>query len=366
MPDAASFDRRMAEEHALSDEPICWYDIPAEPIAVRGLGYFEKEQKLCRLPAALLPKLAKVRSALCELATHTAGAQLRFCTDSPEVFVRAELSGSAYMGHMTACAQCGFDCYLRFPQENRWIFAGVTRFPIEQKELCCRLAADLPDGNVEVQINLPLYIGVQRVSVGVRMGSSVFSPCKEEKAIAFYGTSITQGGCATRSGMAYPAIVGRRLGVESYNFGFSGNGVGMPLLADAICGVPRLSVLVVDIEPNAAPEGLLEKNLPLFLDAVRAIKPALPILVLAGSYMPRAGWEPAFAAQKRTWRNFQESEVLQRTRKGDVQIHFADAAALTKDVADEATVDGVHLTDLGFYALAKALEPILKKMLANR
>jgi hypothetical protein len=32
-------------------------------------------------------------------------------------------------------------------------------------------------------------------------------------------------------------------------------------------------------------------------------------------------------------------------------------------MADEGTVEGCHPTDLGFYFMAKALEPILKEIL---
>lgn len=102
-------------------------------------------------------------------------------------------------------------------------------------------------------------------------------PRKHRRTIAFYGTSITQGGCASRPGMAYPAILSRELDREVYNLGFSGNGVGMSGLASCFCSLPRLGALVVDIQPNAGPQGLLETNLPAFLDAVRGCAPQLPV-----------------------------------------------------------------------------------------
>lgn len=42
--------------------------------------------------------------------------------------------------------------------------------------------------------------------------------------IVWYGTSIQQGGVASRAGNLYDAIIARRLSREVLNFGFAGNG----------------------------------------------------------------------------------------------------------------------------------------------
>ena len=56
-------------------------------------------------------------------------------------------------------------------------------------------------------------------------------PFALSKPVVFYGTSITQGGCASRPGMSYTAIVGRKLNLDFVNQGFSGNGLGEPEVA---------------------------------------------------------------------------------------------------------------------------------------
>ena len=364
MKNAAAFDLRMAAQ-ASEETDQNWHAVPGEGIEVRGLGFFEKDKAWCRLPLPFLPELQALRPALTELAFHTAGAALRFCTDSPEVWVRAALASPPYMSHMAPTAQCGFDCYARTGQPSEWKLAGVTKFELGRQRLCCRVAQDLPAG-AQVQVDLPLYVGVQSVELGLAPGARLWAPPREPgPAVAFYGTSITQGGCASRPGMAYPAILERMLGLPVYNMGFSGNGVGSPALAPVLCALPGRGALVVDIEANAGPEGVLEHNLPRFLDAVRAYRPALPVLVLAGAAQSGEAWDKGLAARAAGWAALEEKEVERRRAAGDTAVFFASARDLLWKLGAEATEDGVHLTDLGFYALARGLVPVLRGLLAG-
>ena len=352
---AEEFDKKMAAE-VRQDGPQVWLEVPHPHMRVQGLGFFETERRWCRLPSTFLPLLQERRPALVQLARHTAGASLEFITNSQEVWVRAEVESAPYMGHMTGVAQCGFDCYARLP-EKQWILTGVSKFPVEKKEFCCCLLRDTPAKKL-VRIHFPLYTSVCRIQIGLVQGACLeLPPPAARSGIAFYGTSITQGGCASRPGMAYPAILSRELDVPVYNLGFSGNGVGTPELAQAICALPRLGALVVDIEANAAAEGLLERNLPAFLDAVRCLAPRLPVLLLSAPLCTTATWDQAKAA------DFERRQAEERRANGDLNIYFADGRALIGSVGAEATVDGCHLTDLGFWALAKGLAPVLLNML---
>lgn len=361
MQDAAEFDPRMAAAAGGQDAP-CWHGVPCAGLRVRGLGFFGQDRAWCRLPLGCLPEVRLQRPALLPLARHMAGASLRFCTDSPEIWLRAALGSPPYISHMAPTAQCGFDCYAQKAEGGGWKLAGVTKFELGKAELCCRVAEHLPPG-AQVQINLPLYTGVEQIELGLVPGARLWeAPPEKGPAAAFYGTSITQGGCASRPGMAYPAILERMLGVPVYNMGFSGNGVGTPALAPVFCSLPGLGALVVDIEANAGPEGRLEHTLPRFLDAVRAYRPDLPVLVLAGAAQSGADWDPAFAQRCSGWAAFERQEVEHRRAAGDQKIHFASARFFLKDLGTEATVDGIHLTDLGFLALARGLAPVLQEL----
>ena len=90
----------------------------------------------------------------------------------------------------------------------------------------------------EFMLYLPLYNGVKSVEIGVPRDASFAAaaprPAERSKPIVFYGTSITQGGCASRPGMVHTAIVGRRFDRPVINLGFSGNGRMEPELAELI------------------------------------------------------------------------------------------------------------------------------------
>lgn len=363
MADAADFDRQMAAQNARGEE-ILWHEVPNENILVEGLGFFSEERRWNRLPQSLSGMLQAQRPALIELSSHMAGACLRFRTDSRAVWVKAAVNAAPYMAHMTPAAQCGCDCYLRALPDMAWQFAGLTKFSPQEDSFCCELARDLPP-HTEVLVYLPLYIGIRSIAIGLEKGAQMQPalPRKHRRTIAFYGTSITQGGCASRPGMAYPAILSRELDREVYNLGFSGNGVGMSGLASCFCSLPRLGALVVDIQPNAGPQGLLETNLPAFLDAVRGCAPQLPVLVLSASWQTKCGWNSTEAEQFAREERFQQQEVERRKSRGDSFIWFASARDMLETVAKETTVDGVHLTDLGFWLLAQKLRPLLCRML---
>lgn len=366
MADALNFDKQMTAQN-VEDMEIAWCSVPSPEICVEGLGFFEKEQKWNRLPSKSLPQIKTERPELEELSAHLAGASLRFQTNSRAVWIRAVLDSAPYMAHMTPAAQCGCDCYLRVLPDQNWHFAGLTKFSPHDDHFCCLLAQDLPM-NTEVQINLPLYIGIRSIQIGLEKRAELWpaSPRKHQRRIAFYGTSITQGGCASRPGMAYPAILSREMDREVYNFGFSGNGVGMASLADCFCALPNLGALVVDIQPNAGPEGVLKTNLSDFLDAVRSKMPHLPILVLSASWQTKCSWNSAEARKFAEDEQFQQLETEKRRSNGDRLIWYESARKLLKEVEEEATVDGVHLTDLGFWALAKGLKKCLNQILNEK
>ena len=49
--------------------------------------------------------------------------------------------------------------------------------------------------------------------------------------------------------------------------------------------------------------------------------------------------------------------------EGDKRVWFLDASTFFPFDHDEHTVDGVHPTDLGFYLMAKGIEPTLRAAL---
>jgi lysophospholipase L1-like esterase len=184
--------------------------------------------------------------------------------------------------------------------------------------------------------------------------------------VIVYGTSITQGGCASRPGMAYTNILSRRLQREVINLGFSGNGRGEPELAHLLAEIPRPGLFLLDYEANTPSTEDFRRTLPAFIGILRAAHPTVPILLVSQiRFAPEAAF-PARGATRLERRAFQQELVADLQRAGDNHITFLDGETLLPAATwDECTVDGVHPTDLGFLAMANALAPAAQHCLTQ-
>ncbi|MFT6242095.1 MAG: hypothetical protein ACJAQT_004198 [Akkermansiaceae bacterium] len=154
-----------------------------------------------------------IRPAVNRLANSTAGGQIQFQSDSAKVLVRVKLRQSSGMYHMPVTGQSGFDLYLGKAGEQR--YAATTKFDAGAKDYEVTLFTG-SKSNRHFTLNFPLYNGVDSVEIGVAAGATITAPLpyQHDGRIVVYGTSITQGGCAARPGMAYPNILSRRLGAD--------------------------------------------------------------------------------------------------------------------------------------------------------
>ncbi|MFD2330843.1 SGNH/GDSL hydrolase family protein [Cohnella sp. GCM10020058] len=342
-----------------SGDELRWLSPLAEPFVIAGLPWLKKERLYRRLPAASAHKLPP---AVDMLADCPAGGQIRFRTDSPTVVVKAVLSGPADMDHMPASGQCGFDCYIG--GFGAQVYAGTTRMSTAATQICHPLFEQLAATPREVTINLPLYQGVREIWIGVAPEAAVEPPASygDSRKIIVYGTSITQGGCASRPGMAYTNVLSRRLPYEFVNEGFSGNGKGEPELARMLAEIDNPGLLVLDYVANVSPEGYRE-TLPTFIGLYREAHPDVPILVLSKIRYARETFDDAAVQSRLDTRAFGMETVERLKREGDAHIYFQDGGELLGDRFDECTVDGIHPTDLGFLRMADGLAPTLSDIL---
>ena len=220
--------------------------------------------------------------------------------------------------------------------------------------------------NRHFTLNFPLYNGVDSVEIGVVAGATIAAPLpyKHDGRIVVYGTSITQGGCAARPGMAYPNILSRRLGREFINLGFSGNGRGEPELAKLINQIERKSLVVLDYEANAGES--IRKTLRPFVDLLREHDKDLSILIISKIRYAGELHNPASLKSAKAREKFQADFVKTRRSAGDMNLHFLGGGTLLGDHADECTVDGVHPTDLGFMKMGDGIEPVIREILKKR
>ncbi|MCK6470704.1 MAG: SGNH/GDSL hydrolase family protein [Planctomycetes bacterium] len=371
------FDKKMAPEAKAPDaapEPELEWHLPhAAPLRLAGFAWFAQDRLYRRMPkqpAEALPE------AVDGLANCTAGGQTAFRTDSPVVAVKVKLRAPANMDHMPATGQCGFDAYLGEPgaaePKSKPRFVGITRFKTKDQEYTAKLFTAADDDETaaagelrHITINFPLYQGVDEVHVGLAKGARVEAPkpWARPRPVLVYGTSITQGGCAARPGMAYTNILSRMLNVEVVNLGFSGSGKGEPEVARTIASVPDPQMLVLDYEANAMGTEKYRESLPVFVEILRAKHPKVPLLVVSRIQLTSQQLSPAKRADAGVRLAMQKELVEKRRAAGDKAIHFFEGTTLLGEDWDECTVDGSHPTDLGFARMAYGLEPTFRRML---
>ena len=335
-------------------EPFSWR--PVSPEQVEGKGWTATAAPFDRFPAAAEKR---VRPAVWKLSRDSAGICVDFTTDATTIAVRWTLaSRQLAKPHMAATGVSGLDLYVRMG--DQWQFGGTarpTQIPTNQTTIATGLAAD----SKQCRIYLPLYNGVASLEIGTPANATFkFSGGRREKPIVFYGTSITHGGCASRPGMSYPAILGRRLDMPVVNLGFSGNGKCEPEVAELL-GELDPALFVIDPLPNNMP-AQAAKLLPRFLDVLRDARPETPILLISS---PHYADGPVVAAKAR--RGTDADRVVakihrERLEAGDKNLYFTLGADFTGNGGD-ATVDGTHPTDLGFMQMADAFEPPIRRAL---
>ena len=337
---------------------LVWTDPRESPVELLGFEWIGQDQVYRRLP--LRPKW-EIREAVSQLADHSAGGQMKFRTDSKRIVLRVALAEPSGMYHMPATGQSGFDLYVDTDNEPRYV--KTVRFAARDSTY----QAELLDSDVGTMrnytINFPLYNQVKSVMVGVDKGAIL----KEPKPMAFpgkiviYGTSITQGGCVSRPGIAYTNVLSRKLDAPVVNLGFSGNGRGEPELAHLINQIEDLRLIVLDYEANA--NKTIQGTIGTFVDILRTEHPTTPILIMSKTRYAAATDGSEMYKLLMSNRDFQSELVKNRKLKGDQNIYFLDGSEVLGDDYFECTVDGSHPSDLGSYRIAEALLSKIKDIL---
>ena len=176
----------------------------------------------------------------------------------------------------------------------------------------------------------------------------------------FYGTSITHGGCASRPGMAYPAIVGRRLDRPVVNLGFSGNGT-MDASVGALMAELDAAIYVIDCLPNMGAAMVAERTGPL-VRQLRSARRETSIVLVEDRTFANAALIPGHRAHHAASRAALRASYEKLKADGVTGLYYVEGEHLLGDDG-EATVDASHPTDLGMLRMADALEPILRPLL---
>ncbi|MDQ1150538.1 SGNH/GDSL hydrolase family protein [Sphingobacterium zeae] len=344
-----------------SQENYRWFS-PLEDRHVQGRLANMKLSAFNRLPDELE---SQVRKPVWELGKNSAGFYIDFQTSAPEIIVQYQVEGGLNMPHMPTTAVSGVDLYAFDTAKQEWKWAyGNYDFSDTVSYKWKNIGRN---EKFNYRLYLPLYNTVKWLKIGVpNTAKFAYTHTSPKKPIVVYGTSIGQGACTSRPGLAWTNQVGRAFDHEVINLCFSGNGrLEKPILnvmnsVDAAC-------YVLDCIPNLAiSKSLTEKQLDsLLVYAVTFLRkehPATPIILTQHS---SGNIEQVFNEDKNAEYQ-QSSRVLKATfsklkSKGVRQLFLLSSQELNLDL--NSTVDYAHPNDEGMERIANAYIKLLRKVL---
>ena len=346
MKDFSEIDKNFKIEKTIGKSDMKFYNALCYPFEINGVFY--ENGKFRRMPENVA---RSVSEGVYALHANTAGGRIRFRTNSTSIAINAKMSGIGKMPHFTLCGSAGFDLY----SGNEYIASYVPPFDI----------TDGYEGTVkfdtaitrDITINFPLYSDVNELYIGLDNDSDVCEPLpyKTEKPIVYYGSSITQGGCASRPGNTYQSIISREFNADYVNLGFSGNARAEKEISNYIKDLP-MSVFVYDYDHNAPTIEHLASTHERMLLEIREANPTLPIIVMSRpKYRLNNDDIARFNIIKKTYEN--------AISQGDKNIYLIGGPALMRIAEENGTVDGCHPTDLGFFSMAKEIIQVLNRIL---
>ena len=329
-----------------------FYDLPRPPFLIYGLL---GDQDYLRMPE----KTARqVSDSVMSLNTNTAGGRIRFQTDSQRITL---LCRYPWIGRYVNFCRIGESCFDLYA-DGQYVGAFLPEqgnMPETPEPVTYRMTITLPDRKMrDMVIHFPSYNAVSRVSVGLDSGA-VLLPGKEYRPIhpiVYYGSSITQGGCASHAGNSYQNIIARELNVDYRNLGFSGSCKAEPRMADYLAGL-TMSVFVYDYDHNAPDAAYLEVTHEPLFRKIREKQPELPVIFISAS-------DNSFGSSVQARRAVILRTYENALARGDRNVYFIDGRQMYRRVGLElCTVDTCHPNDLGFWCMANTIGSMLKQIL---
>ncbi len=357
---------------------VCSLSLRAEEVALRYVDALELQvinkgfaddvtlTPYTRVPAYLQDS---TRANWWDLTRCSTGLAVRFATDSKTIGINYEVTFLRKMPHMAETGIYGADLY-RLNKDGKWLFVNSARPPYNNQnhELSYTFVSNLSGEMSEYMIYLPLYDGVNWMKIGIDSTATISKPLVDlprtsKGKIVFYGTSIMQGGCATRTGMASTCMVSRDLQVECVNIGTSGEAKMDYPVARMLASMDDVMCFVIDPIPNCTKD-MCDTLTYDFIKIIRDKHPTTPIIMVDGLMYPYAKDDSFFEKYLPEKNAAFRKTYDQRIADGDENLYYMTYEGMS-GLDEEGTVDGVHLTDIGFRAYADKIEVILKDILAD-
>lgn len=343
-------DKNFKVEETIKKDGMCFFDIESSPFKIYGI--YKDNGIYRRMPEDVAKK---VSGGVYALHTNTSGGRIRFVTDSSRISLIVKFGEVGRMTHFALTGSAGFDLYVR--EDGKYNYHNTYR---PMYDITDSLEGDLffSDSRLrDITINFPLYSSVKNVMIGIAEGSILqASPeYKYSKPIVFYGSSITQGACASRPGNTYQAMISRRFDCDFINLGFSGSALAEQEIADYIKSLD-MSVFVYDYDYNAPDTEYLKNTHEKMFKSIRENNPEIPIIIMSKPhFILDDNDKECIKIIKATYEN--------AISNGDKNVYFVDGPTLMELAENDGTVDNCHPNDLGFYSMSLALGKILENIL---
>lgn len=341
----AEIDKNFAVASVSEGDGLVFYDTKKAPFELYGNCKSELDV-FKRLPEGVAESVSK---GVTRLAFHTAGIRVRFSTDSEKIAIKCVMPYVKPMAHMALTGSAGFDLFVTENGKSRYLKTFVP--PVDMTD---GYSSSINVGNKGMrsyEINFPLYNAVNELYIGVSEGSSIGAGEKYayKKPVLYYGSSITQGGCASRAGNSYQSIISRRYNCDYINLGFSGNAKGEKEIAEYLATLD-VSCFVCDYDYNAPTSEHLRKTHLALYKTYREKRKETPIIFVSA---PVAVYS---REDKKLCKKVVEDTYRYALETGDERVSYIDGhRMMSGEYSEVFTVDGCHPNDAGFLRMAKRI-----------
>lgn len=348
--DITKIDKNFVLEKQINKDGMNFYNICNKPFKIYGV--FMDDGDFCRMPKSIAKT---VSDDVYYTNLRTAGGRVKFKTNSKKIAIIAKQTNIGKMSHFAFSGSIGFDLYIK--KKDKEIYSGSFIPNIDITDGFERTVYFENDGINEVTINFPLYSGISELFIGIDE-NCVIKEADEYRIktpIVYYGSSITQGGCASRPGNSYQAIISRKFDCDYINLGFSGSAKAEDEIIDYIKDL-NMSIFVFDYDHNSPSiEHLQSTHEKAFLK-IREQNSDLPIIIMS---------RPKYYLDNK---EKQRKEIIKKTysnaiQNGDKNVFLLDNKLLMNLAKDNGTVDNCHPNDFGFYSISKALEKVIANII---
>ena len=288
-----------------------------------------------------------IRKEIWDLSENSAGVNVSFICDTSELIVKWNIKNNLSMHHMADTGIKGLDLYQKKNNNWHYISTGLPNNKNNEQVLFKGLSKKLR----EYRLHLPLYDTVTNIQFGLDKTSRLISIENKKKPIIFYGTSITQGGCASRPGLAYTNIISRELNNECINLGFSGNGHLEKSIGKIISKIDA-KIYVIECMANIDKNIIKKNTIPLINTIRKNLNNQNTPIVFFEQCVDLNSLDKNFIKSVLEKNNELKIQIEKAINIGEKELYIIkQIGCIDKD--NESTVDGIHFNDLGFKRYAK-------------